>query len=230
MEHEPLTRPDRFGLIADDLTGACDAGVHFRRLSWHVQVLLDPTAPLPEADLTVLCTHSRSAPPERARQTVASCAQRLGKAGRRLLYKKLDSTLHGNLGAEIDAILDQDANRFALVCPAFPDMGRHYERGELLLGNERRPSGKNLLLACANSRDVQYTTSPWNSSEALRDLSPNLSERNSIVAQRFWPSTPKRRSNCAGSRTRPWNCSQTRCPVDRPVWPGNSPLRYQKTL
>jgi uncharacterized protein YgbK (DUF1537 family) len=40
------------------------------------------------------------------------------------VYKKVDSTLRGNLGAEIDAIMDAFAYPRAVVAPAFPALGR----------------------------------------------------------------------------------------------------------
>jgi uncharacterized protein YgbK (DUF1537 family) len=46
-------------------------------------------------------------------------------------YKKIDSTLRGNLGSELDALLDTLGHPYALVCPAFPAHGRGLLDGRL---------------------------------------------------------------------------------------------------
>ena len=55
-------------LIADDLTGACDAGVQFAERGFATIVWLDPE-PREGAQLTVVTTNSRNDPPEVARRT-----------------------------------------------------------------------------------------------------------------------------------------------------------------
>jgi uncharacterized protein YgbK (DUF1537 family) len=47
-------------------------------------------------------------------------------------YKKIDSTLRGNLGEELDALLDRLALPCAVVCPAFPAQERGLEDGYLI--------------------------------------------------------------------------------------------------
>lgn len=131
-------------LVADDITGACDAGVHFLATGWSVEVLLHPDQSDTGADLLAIATNTRGLAAPEARRVVRGLAGRLRDAGRRVFYKKMDSTLHGHPGAEIDALLAAGAGRFALVCPAFPDMGRRLAEGELLLGEERRPTGRHL--------------------------------------------------------------------------------------
>jgi uncharacterized protein YgbK (DUF1537 family) len=46
---------------------------------------------------------------------------------------KLDSTLRGNLGPPIDALLDYGGGQAALICPAFPEMARTVIDGRLLV-------------------------------------------------------------------------------------------------
>ncbi len=134
-----------FALVADDLTGACDAGVHFLAAGWRVEVAPDPMSAWPAADLLVVSTRTRGATPTEARRVVGSVAERLRTVGRPVLYKKLDSTLHGNYGAEIAALLAAGVASTALICPAFPDMGRRLIDGELRMGPARRATGRNLV-------------------------------------------------------------------------------------
>ena len=132
-------------LIADDLTGSCDAGVHFLRTGWAIDVMLEPERPLPSGDLTVISTNTRGLAPSEAAHIVHATALRVKAAGRALLYKKFDSTLHGNFGAEIAAVISAGLAECALICPAFPDMGRRLQAGELLMGDEKKPVGRNVV-------------------------------------------------------------------------------------
>jgi uncharacterized protein YgbK (DUF1537 family) len=143
-------------IVADDLTGACDAGVHVLQTGLPVHVLLDPERAIDLPGLCVIATNTRSLPPGEAEQIVERLGGRLALAGRQVLYKKLDSTLHGNFGAEIHALLKRGLARWALVCSAFPDMGRRLSDGELLMGAERKAIGRNLvtLLRQQSGREV----------------------------------------------------------------------------
>jgi uncharacterized protein YgbK (DUF1537 family) len=131
-------------LLADDLTGACDAGVAFLQAGWRVEVAIRPELPLPSTDLAVVSTNTRALAPSAAAAVCRDTVQGVLGAGRTLVYKKLDSTLHGNPGAEIDALLSARPGTIALICPAFPAMGRRLRHGELILGEDRSPTGRNL--------------------------------------------------------------------------------------
>jgi D-threonate/D-erythronate kinase len=113
-------------VIADDLTGATDAGVQFARRGLDTRVLFDVCEPAVTADVDVLVidTDSRALSPEAAYARVRNVAERLRAFHPERVYKKVDSTLRGNLGAEIDAIMDAFAYPQAVVAPAFPALGR----------------------------------------------------------------------------------------------------------
>ncbi len=119
----------RFGLLADDLTGACDAGVQFAHRGF--STLVRTGAAQEAAEIEVRVTNSRDDPPEVARAKVQSACKSLREEGRELLYKKIDSTLRGNLGAEIGAALEFCGASLALVAPSFPAQGRTFEAGRL---------------------------------------------------------------------------------------------------
>ena len=126
--------PVRLGVIADDLTGANDTGVQFARqgartivpLDWH-----DLTSLGRHADVLVLCTNSRGLPAGAAAQRAKLAAQALRKARVAAIYKKIDSTFRGNVGAELDAILDIYPVRITLLTPSFPPAGRAVINGTL---------------------------------------------------------------------------------------------------
>lgn len=127
----------RLGVIADDLTGANDTGVQFARrgartlvpLDWH-----DLRSLARRADVLVLNTNSRAAPPRVAAQRARVAAEALRRAGVEAVYKKIDSTFRGNVGQELDAILDVFPSPLTVLTPAFPPAGRAVRNGTLLVG------------------------------------------------------------------------------------------------
>lgn len=119
-------------MLADDLTGACDAGVQFAAQGFSSVVRLDPK--LEEAascDLLVVTTNSRNDQTETARAKVARACQELISEGREVIYKKIDSTLRGNVAAEIETVMETCGYSLALVAPAFPAAGRKVAEGLL---------------------------------------------------------------------------------------------------
>lgn len=128
-------------MLADDLTGACDAAVAFALRGFRTAVLpagvSDGLAPGSAGfEMTVLPTFSREDVPAAARSKVQAACGALGRGGIRLIYKKVDSTLKGNLAAEIDAVLACGGFSSAMVSPAFPAMGRTVANGVLQVGGE----------------------------------------------------------------------------------------------
>jgi uncharacterized protein YgbK (DUF1537 family) len=117
------------GLVADDLSGAADSSAGLAR---PVRVTFWP-APAWDADLDpqvvqVHDTESRSLSPAQAAERVVSACSLLPWPH---LYKKIDSTLRGNPGAEIAAALHSTGYRMAVVVPSLPDQGRTVAGGIL---------------------------------------------------------------------------------------------------
>jgi uncharacterized protein YgbK (DUF1537 family) len=114
------------GVVADDLTGACDAAAQFRRAGARTAVILDGgTETLPEGwDVTALTTESRRALPTIAAARTRDAVERLRSAGAQRLYVKVDSTLRGAPGGIIEAAAMQCGVPYVLVAPAFPEQGR----------------------------------------------------------------------------------------------------------
>ena len=113
-------------VIADDLTGANDTGVQFSKQGLQTVVLMDLRY-MPDVfdeDVVVVDTQSRALTPEAAYQQVSKTAMLFKDKPFKAMYKKVDSTLRGNLGPEIDAIMDTCGQELAIVAPAFPKNGR----------------------------------------------------------------------------------------------------------
>lgn len=113
-------------LVADDLTGACDAAVHFA-----ATVLLVPGANAPGARVLALSTESRDLPLEEIRRALLALASEYPAGSAARVFKKIDSTLRGNTGLEIASALAAFQCDAAVVCPAFPSMHRLVEGGIL---------------------------------------------------------------------------------------------------
>ena len=120
----------RIIVIADDLTGALDTGVQFSNWGYNVQVTDDPLSS--SADVVVVNTDSRSLEPGRAYDIVFSLAEKV--SGFDIIYKKTDSTLRGNVGTEIQAVLDATGEETAVLTPCYPPTARSVKDGHLLVG------------------------------------------------------------------------------------------------
>lgn len=136
----------RFVVIADDLTGAADTGVQFCHVS--TPVLLCSTDQLPrpgrESIPGVLAVHtgSRHLPAREAAQRVRRAGLAVKPLEPQLVYKKIDSCMRGNIGAEVDSLMEALGRQCTFIAPAFPDQGRttihdvHFVRGVPLAESE----------------------------------------------------------------------------------------------
>ncbi|WP_081026106.1 4-hydroxythreonine-4-phosphate dehydrogenase PdxA [Ralstonia solanacearum] len=108
-------------ILADDLSGAADCAVAGVRAGLRSAVMLRADGAPPAADVLALDTDTRraGAPDAAARQLAAW--QALARPATRL-YKKIDSTLRGNVAAEVAALVPVAG--LAVVAPAFPAAGR----------------------------------------------------------------------------------------------------------
>lgn len=116
------------GIIADDLTGANDTALQFHLRGSNTQILLDYEGYLQNiknAQTWAISTETRNIDAESAYNKVKSATKTfIEKLNLEFFYKKIDSTLRGNIAVETLAmleVLDWDA---AIIVPAFPSEGR----------------------------------------------------------------------------------------------------------
>lgn len=125
------------GIIADDLTGANDTALQFHLRGSNTQILLTHEAELQNAKNTqtwALSTETRNVPANEAYQKVKIATQTLiDKLKLEFFYKKIDSTLRGNIAVETLAMLEVLNWDAAIVVPAFPAEGRTTVGGYHLL-------------------------------------------------------------------------------------------------
>ncbi|RIK45285.1 MAG: hypothetical protein DCC57_16765 [Chloroflexi bacterium] len=123
-------------IIADDLTGAADSAARARQAGLAAWVLLEDAA-WPERLQTpaavALSTDSRHLAPEEAAARVTASLAWLPALPAVRWYKKIDSTLRGHIGAEVDAMLAWlGEGAVAVICPAFPAQRRGLADGYLV--------------------------------------------------------------------------------------------------
>jgi uncharacterized protein YgbK (DUF1537 family) len=130
-----------FRIVADDLSGAADCAASFAGVAGPVPVALD--ANLDAGACCAVDTDSRALPHEEAVALTTRLFACIAAAASSpaLVYKKIDSTLRGHVGAELAAALAA-ARGFAgaIVAPAFPEQGRSFAGGKLLV-HGRAPDG-----------------------------------------------------------------------------------------
>ena len=113
----------RIAVIADDLTGAADTGVQLARAGYRTAVIFHgEQTPAAGLDAVAIDTDSRTRPAGFAARRVVEAARAARDA--RIVYKKLDSTLRGNVAAELSAALGATRRPRVVVAPAFPAAGR----------------------------------------------------------------------------------------------------------
>lgn len=114
-------------VIADDLTGALDSGVQLTREGARVAVTCDwqrAERAATGVDVLVVDTESRHLAAADAYERVRRVADKAAVLGVGRIYKKCDSGLRGNVGAELAAVLDATAARRLDFVPAYPALGR----------------------------------------------------------------------------------------------------------
>lgn len=109
-------------LLADDLTGALDAGAEFASPAAPLPVFWHGALPEMLPGSAALDSGTREQGPEQAAAIVASLAPMLAGAG--IAYKKIDSLMRGASLAELAACFTAGGWPAAILAPAFPHQGR----------------------------------------------------------------------------------------------------------
>ena len=122
-------------VIADDFTGANDTGVQLTKRGIDTYVVLDGKNIVDDSISYVLDTESRGLSEEAAYDRLKSQLKDIFKRDFDMVYKKVDSTLRGNITSELKAIDEEYKPDLIIFAPAFPDSKRttvdgiHYVNG-----------------------------------------------------------------------------------------------------
>lgn len=115
-------------IIADDLTGANDSALQFHLRGAGTQILLSDDVEglnLKGTQTWAISSESRNIPPKEAYEKVKHVTQTmLNKFSPDYFFKKIDSTIRGNIAFEIMGMLEVLSWDAAIIIPAFPAEGR----------------------------------------------------------------------------------------------------------
>ncbi|TJX68831.1 four-carbon acid sugar kinase family protein [Soehngenia saccharolytica] len=173
-------------IIADDFTGANDTGVQLKKRGIKTKVVLNGAHIKNDGYSYVLDTESRPLTAGEAKDEVFYELKNVNLDDYDLIYKKVDSTLRGNISSEIKAIDEICSPDIIVFAPSFPDIGRttiggiHLVNGKRITQTEFAKDPKkpvlvdNLedLFTDFDKEDIQV-----NSLDKLRAHNLNLSEK-----------------------------------------------------
>lgn len=118
------------GVVADDLTGATTTGVLLARSKAKTAVFFNEEAAekadqADQLDAIIVSSNSRPLPQEEAYAKVSSATQALKRMGVRYFTKRIDTTLRGGIGVEINAMMDVIKDDvIAIAVPSMPQSRR----------------------------------------------------------------------------------------------------------
>ncbi|MDF2591687.1 MAG: type effector Hrp-dependent outer [Clostridia bacterium] len=127
-------------IIADDLTGANATSVLLAKDGYKACtfIRLEAYSEKDSSDFNIISisTDSRAIAKEEAYARVANTAKFFKDKNIKLFTKRIDSTLRGNIGAEVDALLDNlDEDSIAVLVSSFPSSGRVTIGGYLMVNS-----------------------------------------------------------------------------------------------
>jgi D-threonate/D-erythronate kinase len=147
-------------VVADDLTGANATGARFARVGLSTASVTTSAAVdgvLADHDVVVTSTSSRHLPADEASRRVEEAIRTAGEVA--LVVKRTDTTLRGNIGAELGAALREVRRTHpqarAIFVPAFPEAGRITVGGLQLVEGvavARSAAGRDHLTPVTSSR------------------------------------------------------------------------------
>lgn len=133
-------------IIADDLTGANDSGVQLSEQALKTIVYIDPlswgnnddSSMLLQEDVLVVDTETRELEGKQAADIIKKIVKKLelDKQKYTLFYKKIDSTLRGNIGEEVEVLMELLNKELCILAPSFPENNRITVGGYLMVNNE----------------------------------------------------------------------------------------------
>lgn len=123
----------RLLIIADDFTGALDTGIQFQGKHTALRFDQKPDSYLkglaPNTQVLIVDAETRHLPPQEAGAVVGRIAADAAAAGVVCIYKKTDSGLRGNIGAELAAVLKHSTEQVLHFVPALPQLNRITKSG-----------------------------------------------------------------------------------------------------
>ena len=160
----------KYIVIADDLTGSNATCSLFKKIGLRAASILKLQGDINyDVDVISYSTASRGLDKEEAYKKVSEAIKILKNKNVLVYNKRIDSTLRGNIGTEINAMLDNlEDDRIAVVVPAYPDSGRIVVNKTMLVNGvllENSDAGKDpktpIKTSCVESlvqKDIKYSS------------------------------------------------------------------------
>lgn len=155
---------NKYLIIADDFTGSNDTGVQMKKRKIETEVVLFPESLNKVEGSMVLDTESRNIPKADSYIKVLNLTKTVFEKGNfDIVFKKVDSTVRGNIKEEVKAVQELYSADKIIFAPAFPKIGRttadgiHYLKGVRILETEM-------------AKDPYNPVTEDNISEILRDV------------------------------------------------------------
>ena len=160
----------KYIVIADDLTGSNATCSLFKKIGLRAASILKLQGDINyDVDVISYSTASRGLDKEEAYKKVSEAIKILKSKDVLVYNKRIDSTLRGNIGTEINAMLDNlEDDRIAVVVPAYPDSGRIVVNKTMLVNGvllENSDAGKDpktpIKTSCVESliqKDIKYSS------------------------------------------------------------------------
>ncbi len=127
MAHEAKSR---VLIVADDLTGSLDAAGPFAQQGLATMVVAQPldsdANAVSDARVVSINTDSRHLGADAAADRVERCVRHFARQRFDIVFKKIDSTLRGNVVAEVGAAMTASGRGEAVVTPAMPKRSFSY--------------------------------------------------------------------------------------------------------
>ena len=172
----------KYIVIADDLTGSNATCSLFKKIGLRAASILKLQGDINyDVDVISYSTASRGLDKEEAYKKVSEAIKILKNKDVLVYNKRIDSTLRGNIGTEINAMLDNlEDDRIAVVIPAYPDSGRIVVNKTMLVNGvllENSDAGKDpktpIKTSCVESlvqKDIKYSSTYFTLSDIAQPI------------------------------------------------------------
>ena len=172
----------KYIVIADDLTGSNATCSLFKKIGLRAASILKLQGDINyDVDVISYSTASRGLDKEEAYKKVSEAIKILKNKDVLVYNKRIDSTLRGNIGTEINAMLDNlEDDRIAVVVPAYPDSGRIVVNKTMLVNGvllENSDAGKDpktpIKTSCVESlvqKDIKYSSTYFTLSDIAQPI------------------------------------------------------------
>ena len=172
----------KYIVIADDLTGSNATCSLFKKIGLRAASILKLQGNINyDVDVISYSTASRGLDKEEAYRKVSEAIKILKNKDVLVYNKRIDSTLRGNIGTEINAMLDNlEDDRIAVVVPAYPDSGRIVVNKTMLVNGvllENSDAGKDpktpIKTSCVENlvqKNIKYSSTYFTLSDIAQPI------------------------------------------------------------